>query len=212
MAETTDREIQNLLAEAARQNDSRTPEDSSTASASRVCQTEAEAEALFQRLKAKLFRIERWHEESEISSFKLFGAAGEPQPEKAAALGDFIRITLPGSGKHDWVKIVGIDEPPNEIVLTVQPSRDPTDKATDEKTTSHFFTNDSTNNFCLQRKAAKVNFYVVGLNEKTNTEETGGVLETVRNYATSNVGSYLGIQKTHWETFCRNFLEEETEK
>jgi hypothetical protein len=50
------------------------------------------------------------------------------------------------------------------------------------------------------------------LNEKTNIEETSGVLETIRNYATANLGCLLGIQKTQWETFCKNFLEIRTEK
>ena len=208
MSETTDSKIQNLLTQAARQNDLPAPGDSSFASASRICETEAEAEELFERLEAKLFRIEQWDHESEISSFLLFGADGQAQPEKVAAVGDFIRITLPGSGKHDWVKIIKIHKSANETILTIQPSPDPTDKTTDSpNSTSHFFNSDSTNNFCLQRKGEKLNFYVIGLNEKTNTDETSSVIETVRNFATSNVGSYFGIQKTQWETFCRNFLE-----
>ena len=89
MSETADCKIQNLLEAAAAQNDSPTPEDSSIAGASRVCETAAEAEELFERLKAKLFRIERWNDESEISSFALFGADGKAQPEKTAAVSDF---------------------------------------------------------------------------------------------------------------------------
>ena len=208
MPKTNVGKIQNLLTQAARQSDSVAPLDSSVASASRVCETETEAEALFERLEAKLFRIKRWNDESEISSFLLFDADGGAQQEKIAAVGDFIRITLPGSGKDDWVKIIKTQKLPDEIILTVQPAPNPTDKTTEGRgSTSHFFTSDSTNNFCLQRKGEKLNFYVIGLNEKTNTDETSGVVETVRNFATSNVGSYLGIQKTQWETFCRNFLE-----
>jgi hypothetical protein len=126
--------------------------------------------------------------------------------EKIPAVGDFIRISLPGSGKNDWVKIVEIHDAADEIVLTVQPSSNPTDKE-DNSTTSHFFTNDSTNNFCLQKNGIKLNFYVIGLGEKSNTEDTSGIVETVRNFATANIGHYLGIQKAQWQNFCDNFVE-----
>lgn len=208
MSTTKVGKIQNLLEQVARQNDSETAEDSSAASGKRVFQTVAEAGEMFSRLHEKLFHIEHWNSCSEISSFELFSANGIASPEKTAALGDFIKITLPGSGKDDWVKIVEIHESPDETILTVQPSYNPTAKQ-NEAATSHFFTSDATNNFCLQRKDATINFHVIGLNEKTNTEETGGVLETARNYATSNLGCFLGIQKAQWETFCRNFLEDE---
>ena len=206
MSETTNGKIQNLLEQAARQNNSPTAEDSSVAQATRVFPTETEAEKAFSILRKRLFRIKRWNLESEISSFHLFDENGKSQPEKTAVVGDFIKIGLPGSGKDDWVRIVEIQDSADETVLTIQPSPDPTDKE-NKKTTSHFFTAESTNNFCLQKNDLKISFYVIGLNEKTNTEETSGVLETVRNVAAANLGSILGIQKAQWETFCENFIE-----
>jgi hypothetical protein len=92
-------------------------------------------------------------------------------------------------------------------VLTVKPSFDPTEKAADKESTSHFFTNEATNNFCLQRDEKSILFYVIGLHEKTNLGETENALETARNAAVANLGYYLGIQKAEWKTFCRNFLE-----
>jgi len=207
MSDAINGKIQILLEKAARQNDSTVPKQSSTAQATRVFSTAAEAEKAFSFLRNRLFKVELWNVESEISSFHLFDRNGNAAPEKpAATAGDFIKIIFPGSGKDDWVKIVQIHDSSGETVLTVQPSPDPTEKES-EKTTSHFFTADSTNNFCLQKIDAKINFYVIGLNEKTNTEDTSGVVETIRNFATANLGSFLGIQKTQWETFCENFLK-----
>jgi len=208
MPDATNSKTQTLLERAARQSDSPTPEDSSIVKATRVYPTAAEAEKAFAFLGKRLFHIEHWNDCSEISSFALFDNNGDSEPDKLAAVGDFIKVTLPGSGKDDWIKVTEIDEPPDEVVLTVQPSHDPTDEA-NKQTTSHFFTSDSTNNFCLQRTDARINFYVIGLDEKTNTEETSGILETIRNVATANLGCFLGIQKTQWETFCKNFLEGE---
>jgi len=198
--------IQNLLEQAAAQVESSTAEVSSVTNATRNCSSETEAKNVFQRLIQKLFNIEQWNAESNLSSFKLFDENGSAQTEKIAAIGDFVRITLPGSGKDDWVKIVEIYETADEIVLTVQPSHNPTDKQ-NKSTTSHFFTDDSTNNFCLQKQGSKINFYVVGLSEKSNTEDTSSIVETVRNFATANIGHFLGIQKAQWQNFCDNFIE-----
>lgn len=194
--------IENLLKRA---NES-TVADSSVTSSTRVYATETEAEKVFRQLSEKLFSVERWNIESEITGFNLYDAGGIAQPHKTAAVGDYIKTTMPGSGKNDWIKVVEIIESPDEIVLTVQPSRDPTDKGS-EATVSHFFDAVSTNNFCLQRTGVKITFYVIGLDEKSNTEATGGIIETVRNFATANIGYFLGIQKAQWQTFCDNFIE-----
>lgn len=206
MPERNHVKIQNLLQQAARQTETPTEEASSTTDASLVCASESEAEKRFGHFREKLCRIDRWNASSLISSFELFNENGRPQPKKTAAVGDFIKITLPGSGKNDWVRIIEIHETPDECVLTVRPSSDPTDSP-DKANVSHFFTDDSTNNFCLQKVGKKLNFYVIGLSEKTNTEKTENVLETIRNVATANLGRYLGIQKTQWKTFCESFLE-----
>ena len=195
--------IENLLKRA---NES-TAADSSVTSSTRVYATETEAESVFRQLSKKLFSIEQWNIESAITGFKLYDADGIAQPQKTAAVGDFIKTTMPGSGKDDWIKIVEITESPDELVLTVEPSRDPTDRS-DDAIVSHFFAAGSTNNFCLQKKDAKINFYVIGLDEKSNTEDTGGIIETVRNFATANIGYFFGIQKAQWQTFCDNFIED----
>lgn len=161
----------------------------------------------FRLLREKLFRIERWNDESGASSFTLFNEKGELTPTKNAAVGNFIRIKLPATGKYDWVKIIDVFESSNEIILTVQPTFDPTDQTPDKSVTSHFFTDESTNNFCLQHDDTKINMYVIGLNEVTNTEKSKNLLESARNLATANVGHFLGFQKAEWTTFCRNFLE-----
>lgn len=216
MSETANGKIQTLLDEAARQAASPAAETSSVVSAARNFPSETEAEKSFSQLRAKLLRIEEWNSESGFSSFELFDENGNAQPARVAGDGDFIKITMPGSGKSDWVKIIETDETDDEAILSVQPSRAPTEKEAEEaankkvkKITSHFFTGDSTNNFCLRQKNAQIIFYVIGLNERANTDETGGVLETVRNFATANIGSLLGIQKAQWQTFCENFITSE---
>lgn len=204
--------IECLLRKAEAQEQSSSPEQSSVTSAGRNFLTNEEAEAAFSRLEEKLFRIKNWNDASGASSYELFDANGDNRLDNAMTIGDFIRISLKGALKYDWVKIIEIYRSSNEIVLTVQPTFNPTEDNTNESVTSHFFNDQATNNFCLEKTDKSLKFYVIGLNEKTNTLETKGLLETIRNLATANIGSYLGIQKGEWKTFCEQFLEIENQK
>jgi hypothetical protein len=198
--------IQNLLQQAEQQSETTITGESSKASASRAFSEASKARELFEQLKQKLFRIRNWNNESFLTSFELFDADGNLSSRETAAVGNFIRLSLTGSGKYDWVKIIDIYDADNEAVVTVKPSYDPTENQPDKSSTSHFFTSESTNNFCLELNKETVNFYVIGLSEKTNTNETESLIEKARNVAVANVGSYSGIQTSEWKIFSENFL------
>jgi hypothetical protein len=179
---------------------------SSLSSAERDFETDAEAERVFSALKTKLLNIGEWNDHGMISSFELFGEDGRPAASDALTVGAFIRILLKGSGKYDWVQVEDIYDAGDEFIVTVKPTFDPTVDEADRPAVSHFFTDEARNNFCLLKKRNSVTFYVIGLNEKQNTAETDGALETVRNVAV-NVGSYFGIQKGEWTKFSNGFME-----
>lgn len=165
------------------------------------------AQQVFYRLKTKLFDIEEWNAHAMLSSYALFDKDGNEAATDKIEVGKFVRIALKASGKYDWIRIINLSDEPDELIITVKPTFDPTDKQQEEKTISHFFTDEATNNFCIYRKGEKIAFYVIGLNEKANTNETGGAFEAVRNVAV-NAATYLGIQKSEWEKFCHHFLED----
>lgn len=194
--------IQQLLKEAEASEDGK----NSVTSASRDFQSIEVAAEAFESFKRKLYDIDRWELDSGVTAFQLYDENGAPPETSKAQKGNFVRITLPGSGKHDWVKIIEIDDASDEVVITVQPTHDPTEKETEKDTTSHFFTSDSRNNFCLQREEKRLTIYVIGLHEKANVSETDSVLEKVRNVAAASFG-WLGFQKIEWKTFCENFLD-----
>jgi hypothetical protein len=202
-------QIQNLLKQAEQQAKSSVAVDSYVTCSSRTFSTDSEAKNFFAKLKQKLLWIKEWNAESTLTSYELFDASGNVCQRKTAVVGDFIRLSLHGSGKYDWVRILDIHDSPDEIVLTVKPSFNPTKEQTETNVTSHFFTSDATNNFCVERKGKIINLCVIGLNEQTNTEETKNIVETARNFATANIGSCFGIQKAEWKIFCENFLETE---
>jgi len=199
--------IQNLLKLAAASEDGK----SSVTCAKRDFKSNEEIGKAFDSFRRKLYDINRWETESGASAFQLFDESGEPQDTPKAQKGNFVRITLPGSGKDDWVKIIDIHDAADEVVITVQPTYNPTEKEPEKDVTSHFFTSDSTNNFCLQTDDKQLAIYVIGLHEKPNVSEADGVLEKLRNVAAASFG-WLGFQKIEWKTFCENFLEIEDKK
>ena len=182
-------------------------EHSSCSAAEKTFASEAAAIAVFSALKTKLLDINEWNAHAMLSSFEIFDENGQPLPTKKIAVDAFLRISLTGTMKYDWVRVVDIADAADEFIITVKPTFDPTAEKTDKTVISHFFTDESTNNFCLLRKGSQVALYVIGLGEKFNAQQTEGTLETVRNAAV-NLGSYLGVQRGEWEKFCHHFMED----
>ena len=197
------RRIPRLLEKAERQKGSG---ETSVTSARRPFPNPADADRFFDELKKEFFRVRDWNGKAALTSFELFDEKGNLADRQTVVVGDYIRLTMTGSGKYDWVRIIEIFDEAGEAIVTIKPSHDPTDKDPDKDATSHFFTGDATNNFCLEKNDAVVSFYVIGLSEKTNTDETESLVEKARNVAVANIASYLGIQKGEWKTFCKKFL------
>lgn len=180
---------------------------SSLSCAEKTFSDEAETARVFGKLKTKLSDIDEWNAHAMLSSFKIFDESGQPSATKKIAAGAFLQIALTGAMKYDWVRVTDIHEATDEFIITVRPTFDPTDEKRHQAVVSHFFTDESTNNFCLLKRGSRVGLYVIGLNEKMNSADTEGTLETVRNAAV-NLGSYLGLQRGEWEKFCHHFLED----
>lgn len=157
--------------------------------------------------KNAILNLDVWNKNSVINSYALFDKNGREINNKPLAENLFLRIGMPGAGKYDWVKIARISSSPDEYLLTVKPTHDPTKRTAGSRETSHFFIPESSNNFCLQRHERRVKFYVIGLDERQNMSETKNTLESVRNAIVANAGYYLGVQKNEWTTFSKNFLD-----
>lgn len=180
---------------------------SSFSAAEKEFADEASAAEAFAKLRRQLFDVDEWNEHGLVSSFELFDASGQIVQTRKFAVGEFLRISLPATFKYDWVRIAEITDEQNEFVITVKPTFDPTAEKRDESVISHFFTAESTNNFCLLKRDTIVGLYVIGLNEKMNASDTENTLETVRNAAV-NLGAYFGIQRGEWEKFCHHFMDD----
>lgn len=165
---------------------------------------QTKASIAFSQYKKNLLNVDCWNQAGNLSSYELFDVQGKIIRTKQLEENLLLRISLKGSGKNDWVKIIEISETQETVIVTVQPTFDPNKSET--KTVSHFFTEEARNNFCLRLMDKKVVFYIIGLNEKQNVAQTNDFVEAIRNWVAANVGSYLGIQKSEWTTFANNFL------
>lgn len=185
--------------------------DTSVNSARRTFLSESDAVKFFKSVRENLFRISEWRKNSTATSYDLFDASGQASNSDTIGLGKFIRIKLHGSGKYDWVHVEEIAEEAGATILRVKPSYDPTDPDRSDST-SHFFGPDAENNFCVQLNEKSVMFYVIGLDERQNTKDADGFVESARNAAVANIGYYSGLQKAVWKDFATNFLRTDQEK
>lgn len=185
--------------------------DTSVNSARRTFLSESDAVKFFQSVRENLFRISEWRKNSTATTYDVFEASGQPSNSDTIDLGKFIRIKLHGSGKYDWVRVEEITEDADLAILRVKPSPDPTDQDRSDST-SHFFGPEAENNFCVQLIEKSVVFYVIGLNERQNTKDADGFVESARNAAVANVGYYSGLQNAVWKDFATNFLRTDQEK
>mgnify|MGYP001811185044 CR=1 FL=1 len=122
---------------------------SSFSSDERTFKDVPEAARKFSILKAKLLNIEEWNEHSTMSSFAAFDENGREIADGKISEDILLRISLKGTAKYDWVRVIEIYEAADEFVITVKPTFDPTAEKVDKSVVSHFFTDGSSNNFCL---------------------------------------------------------------
>ena len=191
---------------------SSTEGDTSVNLAKRTFLDQSDCDAFFGETCSKLRDLAEWNKNSSATECARFDDSGNMLEPAPLSVGNFIRMSLTGSGKYDWVQVISIVEEENEFIVTVKPTFDPTEQPPDRENISHFFGPEATNNFCVQRVDKAVTFYVIGLNERQNSKFTDSLIESARNAAVANVGYYSGLQKAVWKQFASNFLKTDEEK
>ncbi len=175
------------------------------------CATREEAIAVYQEARRRLLDINRWDIYAGTGSavFSLTDTAGNAVSH-SPEMGDLIKIQLPGSARYDWVEI-------EEYVETIDRQRDndlfafrvrPT-KAPDAKgdAPTHFFTEDATSTFLIQRVGNKVTAAEKGRNEIPN-HEGEKFFDKVRNLIVGASASF-GLSVPQWEALILGILQKE---
>jgi hypothetical protein len=175
---------------------------------------ENDARKLFMIARNRLMNVNEWHRYTgRISAtFKLTDASGK-ELNRTVEKNDFIKIDLPGPGSvegkgFDWVKIEAIDDKSKpdgtdeHLALRVRPCSNPEEEG---KNVAHFFSDDSTSSFIIERHGREVTAAVYGRNEIPNTETTNKA-DKVRN-ALVGATAIAGLSNFQWKNLIQGLIE-----
>lgn len=176
--------------------------------------TPEEARRIFLCAVHRLLNINEWDKLCGplSSTFGLTDREGV-EVKRLAQPGDYFKIDIPAPGSasgegYDWVKVEAlIDQrdpsaPWERVTLRVRPAANPRHAGSD---TAHFFKDDATSSFMVERKDTHVIASVHGRNEAPNTDARR-VLDKVRN-ALVALGAISGFSKPQWKSLVKGLLE-----
>jgi hypothetical protein len=175
--------------------------------------TPEEAKKVFAEAKEKLLDINNWNKLCGIASsiFYLTDEQGN-QIHRQPIKGDYIKIDLPAPGStsgggFDWVRIEAIEDKSNpegdteSFAIRVRPAENPQEPGED---TAHFFKEDATSSFLIQRKGKQVNAEVHGRNEIPNAANKG-VFDKIRNLIVG-LSASTGLAIPQWKSLINGLL------
>lgn len=174
--------------------------------------TQEEAEEVFVTAKDRLLHVNDWKKTAGLGAdFVLVDADGK-EAHRAARKDDHIRIDIPGPGhagrdtSADWVRIelIRYDDFPDDnresLGIRVRPSNPPGSK---EEGPAHFFTEEASSTFIIERIGSTVMARYHGRNEVPNTE--GSLPDKVRN-AVVALGALAGFSDIQWKALIEGFI------
>lgn len=178
-----------------------------------IADTENGAAKLFKMGTERLFDVNNWGRLCGISSasFRLTDKQGN-EVNRPIQEGDHFRIDIPGPGTtigngYDWVQIEKIEKHINpcaeweSVSITVRPAPNPFG---DDAYTAHFFSEDATSTFVVQREKKRVTAEVYGRNEKPNTT-TGNLADNLRN-TLAGTAALTGFSNRQWKQLVKGIL------
>lgn len=175
-----------------------------------------DAEEMFVIAKERLLLVNEWDKVSEFinTKFQIVDSHGHAV-HRHVHTGDYITIDIPGPGSvtgegKDWVKVEAIeyddypDENKEQFAMRVRPVPNPT---VSDDSVAHFFTDDATSTFIIERDHNMVITSYHGRNEKLNTE-TGKLVDKIRNTVVG-ISAILGFSDAQWAGLIKGFLKVE---
>jgi hypothetical protein len=174
---------------------------------------ENDARKLFMIARNRLVDVNHWHEYSGSMSatFQLTDQYGK-EVNRTAEKGDYFKINIPAPGSiegngFDWVNIEAIEDVSNpdgdieRIALRVRPASNPKEKG---ENVAHFFSEDSTSSFIIERLGNQLKAAVYGRNERPNTS-TSNLIDKVRNVIVG-VTAILGFSNIQWKNLVKGLI------
>lgn len=175
-----------------------------------------DAQHIFRTAARRLLDVNQWAELCGIGSanFRLTDKNGD-EITRTAVEGDHFKIDIPGPGSvegkgYDWVRIEKIEEmidgekDHESIAVRVRPAPNPT---TPGNEVAHFFDEQATSSFVIEREQALVRAGIYGRNEKPNTV-IHNIIDKARN-AIAALGAISGISSIQWQKLAKALIDAE---
>lgn len=160
----------------------------------------------------RLLEVYNWDEICGYGSatFTLLDERGQ-EVKRAAMEGDYFKINIPGPGStagegYDFVRVEQVQEESSAsnqaTSIRVRPCPNP---LTEDKDVAHFFKDEATSTFVVNRMGAEVLAEVHGRNEMPNTEAKG-IVDKIRNTAVG-LGAKVGLSYPQWKVLVRALVD-----
>ena len=172
------------------------------------------AKRYFMVAKERLQDVNRWHEVagSLTAGFTLTDDSGR-EVARPAQTGDYFKIKVPAPGPgagdgYDWVRVeliedeAGVSDNRDAFGIRVRPAEQPGKKTQDD--VAHFFRDDATSSFIIERNGRTIKAAVHGRNEVPNTTAKKP-LDKARN-AVVALGAIAGLSNPQWKSLVKGIL------
>lgn len=175
---------------------------------------EEDAKIFFGEAKERLLNVNEWKNIAGTLSatFQLVDAKGNTVDRKAQK-GDYFKIDIPGPGSksgegYDWVQIEEIESaslPDGERYgFRVRPTDNPQNHKED---VAHFYSEESTSSFVIERRKNKVTASVHDRNTKPNTDADTAV-DKIRDAVVGAAG-VATFSKIQWQNLTDGLVHQE---
>jgi hypothetical protein len=163
-----------------------------------------DAKVFFGQAKERLQNVNQWKDIAGTLSatFQLVDAKGN-EVQRKAQKGDYLKIDIPGPGTnsgegYDWVKIEEVENTrlPNgeRFAFRVRPTDNPQNQKED---VAHFYSEESTSSFVVERQDNNVTASVHDRNTKPNTDADSAI-DKVRDAVVGAAG-VASFSKIQWK-------------
>jgi hypothetical protein len=171
------------------------------------------ARALYEAAQKRLLDVNSWKEISgDLSASFVLNDSHGVSVRRQAMEGDYIRIRIPGSGaeknrEFDWVRIEQIIEMKSErgtayTGMRVRPAPPPAEM---DREVAHFFREDATSSFMIEKRGNLVKASVYGRNEIPNTT-IARIKRKLRNLLVA-IGALAGLSRMQWKSLVKGILK-----
>jgi hypothetical protein len=175
---------------------------------------EEEAKTFFRQVKERLRDVNHWKEIAGTLSatFQLVDPNGK-EVSRMAEKGDYFKIDIPGPGTKtgegfDWVQIEEVEDtslPDGErFGFRVRPTDNPQNQKSD---VAHFYSEDSTSSFIIERRNNVITASVHDRNTKPNTD-TDKPIDKIRDAIVGAAG-VATFSKIQWKNLTDGLVNHE---